>query len=409
MNLRDLEKRRKHLQESIDEVRSGLYTAGWDGFRQMEFLDKLIECFSTKKEGKPLSKTEARIVFDKVYGFQKQKEELTQYISAQNYLNSQAGSNVLFSKILCFVGPPGVGKTVFARIISEILGKEFYLIPLSGKSEAIVLTGDLPSFKMASCGQIVEAIIKTKSTNLVILLDEVDKAGEISKTAGGEIPGIRKALLEILDPLQNKEFKDQYIDAKIDLSQITFVLTANTVDDLDPALKSRIEIIELEGYSPQDKKHIAKLILEELFEKVNYLNYKYLEISDAAWEKLISLTHEEGVRQIKQGINKILIYCYDKWAEDHNNNRSPRKILIDPAKIEEIIPKEFVAIDKQEQKCLKEEKEREELINLDKQWRNNQRQFQNKLLIMLGIVVFLLAVMIVIKIFKKRSKKKFTQ
>lgn len=278
----------------------------------MEFLDKLIECFSTKKEGKPLSKTEARIVFDKVYGFQKQKEELTQYISAQNYLNSQAGSNVLFSKILCFVGPPGVGKTVFARIISEILGKEFYLIPLSGKSEAIVLTGDLPSFKMASCGQIVEAIIKTKSTNLVILLDEVDKAGEISKTAGGEIPGIRKALLEILDPLQNKEFKDQYIDAKIDLSQITFVLTANTVDDLDPALKSRIEIIELEGYSPQDKKHIAKLILEELFEKVNYLNYKYLEISDAAWEKLISLTHEEGVRQIKQGINKILIYCYDK-------------------------------------------------------------------------------------------------
>jgi ATP-dependent Lon protease len=103
------------------------------------------------------------------------------------------------------------------------------------------------------------------------------------------------------------------------------------------------------------------------------LNHSQLEISDVAWEKLISLTHEEGARQLKQGINKILTYCYSQWTEDYNNNHSPRKISIDPVKIEEIIPEEFFAIDKQE------EKEREELINLDEQWRNNQRQFQNKL------------------------------
>ncbi|CAI2177384.1 3975_t:CDS:2 [Funneliformis geosporum] len=238
------------------------------------------DCPSISKS--PITKTE--VAFGKIYGFQKQKNELVQMLSAQNYLDSQIE-------------------------IAKVLGKEFYLIPLSGKSEANYLTGDSSIYRASNHGQIIQAFLSTRSANPLILLDEVDKMGK--GDSGGRGP-IRHALLEILDPLQNKQFKDQYLDAEIDLSQITFVLTANSADDLDPALKSRIEIIELEGYSPQDKKHIAKLILEELFEKVNYLNYKYLEISDAAWEKLISLTHEEGVRQIKQGINKILIYCYDK-------------------------------------------------------------------------------------------------
>jgi len=189
-------------------------------------------------------------------------------------------------------------------------------------------------------------------------------------------------------------------------------LTANSVDRLDPALKSRLEIIQLEGYSPQDKKKIAKLILNELFSEVNYLNISKLEISDAAWEKLISLTHEEGVRQLKQGISKILIYCYSKWAEDYNNSRSPRKILIDSAKVKGIIPKEFFVIDdsKQEQKRLKEGKEREELIKLDKQWRSNQQKFQNKLIIMLAIGIFLLlanfALLAVIILRKQKLKQK---
>jgi ATP-dependent Lon protease len=248
----------------------------------MEFLDKLIECFSTKEKHKSLSKVEAKTALDKVYGFEKQKQELTQFLSAQNYLNSQASSNTLSNKILCLVGPPGIGKTAFAQAIAEILGKKFYLIPLAARAEPLILIGDLPSFKGASCGQIVEAIIKTKSTSPVILLDEVDKASDKSSRAGGEIPGIRQVLLQILDPLQNKNFKDQYLDVQIDLSQITFVLTANNIDDLDPALKSRLEIIQLEGYSPQDKKHIAKLILDELFAQTNYLNYNQLEITDSA-------------------------------------------------------------------------------------------------------------------------------
>jgi len=168
------------------------------------------------------------------------------------------------------------------------------------------LLGDFPTYQAASYGQMIEAFLQTRSPDPVILFDEVDKAGS------GKYGDIKHVLLQILDPNQNKQFKDQYLDAETDLSQITFVLTANSVDDLDPALKSRLEIIQLEVYSTQDKKHIAKLILEELFEKANYLNSGQLEISDAAWEKLISLTNEEGVRQLKQGINKILIYCYDK-------------------------------------------------------------------------------------------------
>lgn len=404
MNLKDLRRRRKELEEAVDAVYKQ-YTGGWNGYQQAKYLDKLIECFSVK-EYTPPSKLETEVAFNKIYGFQKQKKELTQFIQAQNYLNSQVTKNDLSNKIICLVGPPGIGKTAFAQAIAEVLGKKFYLIPLAGRNEPSILTGDLPSFASASCGQITEAIVQSKTPSLVILLDEVDKSSDVASfhiQGTGGTAGLRSVLLQILDPLQNKEFKDNYLSAKMDLSQITFVLTANNVDYLDPALKSR-----LEGYSPEDKKHIAKLILEELFREVNYLNHEQLEISDAAWEKLISLTHEEGVRQLKQGINKILIYCYDKWAEDHNNNRSPRKILIDPAKIEEIIPEEFFAIDKGEKKRLKEEKEREELINLDKQWRNNQRQFQNRLLVILGIGVFLLAVMIMLMLKKKQRNRNFS-
>ena len=165
----------------------------------MDFLDKLIECFSTKQHKSP-SKVEAKNAFNKVYGFEKQKKELTQFIQAQNYLNSQTAKSGFSGKTICLVGPPGIGKTAFAGAIAEALGKKFYLIPLAGKVETMILNGDLPSFINAGCGQIVEAIIKTKRTDPVILLDEVDKASDRASRAGGEIPGIRKVLLQILDP-----------------------------------------------------------------------------------------------------------------------------------------------------------------------------------------------------------------
>jgi len=279
MNLRDLERRKKQIKEEREEGSPhGHFNADvYVFYTQIETLDKLINIFS-QKTSKP-SVIEAEIHFGKIYGFQKQKAELTQIIRAQSYLDSQVGKNTFSDKILCFVGPPGVGKTAFAQAMAKILGRKFYLIPLSGKADADYLIGTMPTYRASKHGQIVEAILQTKNANPVILFDEVDKISNKEEKGRG---GLGSTLLQILDPLQNKQFKDQYLDAEIDLSQATFILTANSVDELDPALKSRIEIIQLEGYSPQDKKHIAGLILNELFEKTYYLNSEQLDISDAA-------------------------------------------------------------------------------------------------------------------------------
>src|SRR4051794_33195694 len=174
MNLRDLERRR----DQILRERGGTVHFSPDVYvfkTQIEALNKLVEIFSEKVK-RHTNDSNAKPFFNKIYGFEKQKKELAQFIQTQNYLDSQTVKSSYSGKIICLVGPPGIGKTAFAQALAKMLGKEFYSISLTGKSDSEYLLGTMPTFKAAKHGQMVEAILSTKSANPVILFDEVDKS-----------------------------------------------------------------------------------------------------------------------------------------------------------------------------------------------------------------------------------------
>jgi ATP-dependent Lon protease len=151
------------------------------------------------------------------------------------------------------VGPSGVGKTTFAQIIAQALGKKFFSVALNGLSEISTLVGNENNSPANNAGQLVQALVETKTSNPVILLDEIDKASL----------SLKNCLLNILDPKQNHVVLDYYLDVKLDFSQITFVLTANENKSLLPSLRDRMLIIEIAGYDIKQKKEIANKIIQQ--------------------------------------------------------------------------------------------------------------------------------------------------
>ncbi len=228
------------------------------------------------------------------YGLKNIKERILDFISIRNLKKDG------FAPILCFVGPPGTGKTSLGKSIARSLGRKYGRISLGGVKDEAEIRGHRRTYVGAMPGRFIQAIRKTGSRNPLIVIDELDKIG--SDFRGDPAA----AMLEVLDPQQNKTFYDNYLGIPFDLSEVMFVATANNVDIISEPLKDRMEIIELSGYTIEEKikiaqKHlVSKAIIDSGLEKQN------MKISDKVLQELVTnYTRESGVRQLERAIRKL--------------------------------------------------------------------------------------------------------
>lgn len=229
------------------------------------------------------------------FGMEKVKERILEHLAIMRVSKKQK------APILCLYGPPGVGKTSLGKSIAESLGRKYVRVSLGGLHDESEIRGHRRTYIGAMCGRIMKSIIKSGSSNPVFVLDEIDKVGGQSHNGDPQ-----SALLELLDPEQNNAFHDNYLDFDFDLSKVFFIATANNIGNIPPALRDRMELIEVEGYLTEEKKEITK---RHLIPNV----LKQLEIptpvklSSAATDFLIEhYTRESGVRQLQKSIEKLI-------------------------------------------------------------------------------------------------------
>ena len=257
----------------------------------------------------------------KHYGLEEVKKRILEFLSVR-----KIRGNLTTGPILCLVGPPGVGKTSLARSISDAIGRKFIRISLGGVHDEAEVRGHRRTYVGAMAGKIIKALHKVEVNNPVVLLDELDKIGSSIK---GDPAA---ALLEVLDPEQNKEFLDHYIDQPVDLSNILFIATANTVDNIYPALKDRLEIIPISGYTENEKFQIAKryIIPEQVVE--NGLGGEKIIFPEPLIRTLIrDYTKEAGVRRLSQKIAKVLRSIVKRKASNQKYPKLVSKKLVEKA------------------------------------------------------------------------------
>ncbi len=229
------------------------------------------------------------------YGLEEIKSRITEYVAVKN-INKN-----ITSPIICLVGPPGVGKTSIAMSIANALNRKFYKISVGGLNDSTELIGSRRTYLAASPGKIIQGLNKCKSNNPVILIDEVDK---MVKDYKGDPAS---TLLEILDPVQNKYFTDNYIEEQFDLSNVLFILTANNIGDIPKTLLDRVEIIELNSYTLFEKKDIAKKYLLPRIYKEHVIVDDKLKFSDDVIYFIInSYTKEAGVRDLDRVLSSLV-------------------------------------------------------------------------------------------------------
>ncbi|KMY69227.1 peptidase [Desulfocarbo indianensis] len=289
---------------------AGMHPSASDYHVITTYLDWIIALPWREATEDQLEIKEARKILEADhYDLDKVKRRILEYLAVRKLNPDMKGP------ILCFVGPPGVGKTSLGRSIARSVGRKFSRISLGGVRDEAEIRGHRRTYVGAMPGRIIQSLRRAGSCNPVFMLDEVDKVGADFRGDPSS------ALLEVLDPEQNFSFSDHYLDLPFDLSRVMFITTANVLDTIPPPLRDRMEIIELPGYTAEDKLKIAKRYLVPRQRKEHGLTPKQLKIQDAAIKLLISsYTREAGLRNLEREIGSLCRNVARQVAEGEANS-----------------------------------------------------------------------------------------
>ena len=292
------------VQAQIERIQLSLKYGG--NLNQLEIISKYIEWITSlpwiNKTEDLLDIKKTKEIMDKNhFGLESVKKRILEYLSILILQKQRLKLESFHAPILLFVGLAGSGKTTFAKSVAETLGRKFVRVPFGGLSSALDLRGLSKVQPEAEPGQIIKALRRVNSKNPVILLDELDR---VSPEAKGAIMGV---LLELLDPEQNTNFIDHYIDYPFDLSSVVFITTANNTTNISTAVMDRLEVIQMPSYTDQEKITIAKsYVLPRLLQESG-LSSENLVVDDIVWQKIARLSgYDPGIRSVERYVETVV-------------------------------------------------------------------------------------------------------